>query len=253
VSDPFNPFPQVPPLEDTPRVEQDFGTKPLSSFEDTLFGPKDKDYLDFIARQTTQLRGTYAYYYVLRSQTQRIDGNAPLTDAPVMGPFERKSKAGGATRDEAIGASALYGEPLVIGARLDSTYREVTPTWDYADPVLVRGIVFRTQRSESADQRGSIYIRKATYDIARVLAESEWAIQPQPGDVVRLPDKLGSYDRHQPEDSYYDVESVETNSSQFGGTGFFTVYSLQLVWQSKYDPKRKFPDRIKTPVLEPPV
>ena len=243
-----------PPLEDTPRVPQDFGVAPLSSFQDTLFGPKDKHYLDFIARQTTQLRGTYGYYYVLRSQTQRIDGNAPLTDAPGLGPFDRKSKAGGARVDEAIGISALYGEPLVIGPRVDSLRREVTPTWDYADPILVRGIIYRMQRRENPDQRGTIYIRQATYDLARVLSEEEWNIQPQPGDVVRLPNLLGSYDKHQPDDSYYDVAEVETNSTKFGSTGFFTTYSLALIWQSKYDPQRKFPDRIKKPDQpEPPT
>jgi hypothetical protein len=253
VSDPLDPFPKEQPLEDTPRVPQDFGVRPLSDFSDTLFGPKDKTYLDFIARQTTQLRGTNAYYYVLRSQTQRMDGNAPLTDAPRMSPFERKGRADPARVDEAIGISALYGEPVVIGPRVDSLRREVTPTWDYADPVLVRGICHRLQRSENPDQRGTIYIRKLVFDVARCLAEQEWTIQPQPGDVVRLPNLLGSYDRHQPEDSYYDVEAVETNTSKFGATGFFTVFSLELTWQSKYDPQRKFPDRIKTTQPEPPV
>lgn len=253
MTDPIEHFPKQEPIDGTPRIPQAFGTAPLSNFSDTLFGPRDKQYLDFIARQMTQLRGTNAYYYVLRSQTQRMDGDSPLADAPGLTPFDRRGRAGGARVDDAIGISALYGEPVVVGPRVDSLRREVTPTWDYADPVLVRGVCRSLQRSENPDQRGSIYIRKMTFDIARCLAEQEWRLQPQPGDVVRLPNLLGSYDRHQPDDAYYDIAEVETNWSKFGSTGFFTVYSLALVWQSKYDPSRKFPDRIKTEQPDPPV
>lgn len=245
--------PQLPPLDNTPRITQQFGQTGVPGFPDTFAGPRDKRYLDFIARQTTRLRGTNAYYYVLRSQTQRMDGNAPTTDAPGLGPFDRRGRAGGHVVEEALGVAALYGEPLVIGTRLDSQQRHVTQTWDYAEPVLVRGLCLHLQRSERADARGTIYIRKLQFDLARVLCNQEWDIVPQPGDVVRLPNLLGSYDPKQPDEAYYDVEAVETNASKFGATGFFTVYSLTLDHQTKYDPQRKFPEQLKRAQPEPPV
>jgi len=243
---------QHPVLPDTPRVTNDFGKTGPPGFPDTLFGPRDKRYLDFIARQTTRLRGVNAYYFVLKSQTQRIDGSQPVSDAPDVGPFDQRARAGGQRVDEATGISAMYGEPVVIGPRVDSLRRETTPSWDYAEPVEVRGIVKNPQRNEQADPRGTIYIRSLRLDLSRVLCEEEWGIKPQPGDVVRVPNPLGSnFPSTVIIDGYYDVRDVDVNFSRFGGQGFFTVYTMTLSWQSKYDPTRKFPERIIRSEPEP--
>lgn len=250
-----NPIPpeRTPPIEGASHIPQDLGTRGVPGFPDTFYGPRDKKYLDFIARQSTRIRGVNAYYYVLQSQSRRLDGNAPVTDAPGLGPFDQRGRSGGNTEaaEEAEGLSALYGDPVVIGTRLSSVKREVTPSWDFHEPILVRGVATRLGRSENADPRGSIYIQQLQFDLARVLCTEEWNIYPQPGDVVRLPNFLVGYDPLQPDDCYYDVKGVENNSTGLGTTGYFSAYKLTLIWQSKYDPQRKMPDRIKTTEPDP--
>ena len=92
------------------------GTSGTSGVADTFFGPRDKAYVDFQARDMTRLRGTNAYYYVLDDQTRRIDGDKPLDNSENGGrvdvpegtepdPFQRTAHAG----------LALYGERVKIG------------------------------------------------------------------------------------------------------------------------------------------
>lgn len=242
-------------IPDTPRITPDFGTVGVPGFPDTFFGPRNKNYLDFIARQTTRIRGTNIYYYVLTTQSQRIDGHQPMSDAPEPTPLPRRDRGGGERIDEtADGVAAMYGEPLVVGPRINSVKREVTPDWGYADPVAARGVVVRPSQQEFADGRGTIYQRRFRLDLARVLCDRAWKVKPEPGDVVRLPNLMGTgWSAAVLEDGYYDVEHVDTNATRFGATGFFTVYALDLIWQSKYDPTRKLQSRIIVPQAEPPA
>jgi len=246
-----------PMPDDIPATEaitdRDLGSTGVSStqndsnvpFKDTFFGPRDKKYLDFIARRTTKLRGTYAQYYILRSQTQRTDGAVPVSVNPRVGPFDQIRHAG----DGEEGVSAMYGETIRMGPRLSSTERETAPTWDFNEPVLVRGIVYDPERSETPDERGSIYVHRIRIALARVLCEETWKIRPQIGDMVRFPE-LTNPGLNQ---DYYDVEEVVINDTRFGSTGFFTAFTLQLSRSSRFSPERKLPSSHLTEPPEPPV
>lgn len=211
------------------------GTSGTAGVRDTFFGPRDKAYVDFHARNDTRVRGTNCYYYVLDDVSRRIDGDRPISDSKEGGridvpedaepnPFQRKAHAG----------LALYGERVKIGRRLDSVRREVIPDWPYLDPILVRGVVYEVEHEEEADERGSIYVRRATMDIARVLCDREWDLQPRIGDIVRFPKLL---------DQYMDVREVDRDERRWGGDGFFAIYKLYLVKTSKYEPQRKIAER----------
>jgi hypothetical protein len=211
--------------------------------DDIFFGPKDRVYADFVARDTVRLRGTSMWYYVLEDTTRRIDGVSPLSNQPVIPltliddgvdpAFKRRRHAG----------LALYGEHVKIGKQLDSVTSEVQPDWPYMDPILVKGFVYEVENEEEPDERGSIWIRRCTIDFARIHCETEWMFQPYPNDVVRLPRMF---------DQYFDIERVERNESRFGQTGFFTIFKCMCIRSSKYDPRRKIATRKKTDGEEPP-
>jgi hypothetical protein len=211
------------------------GTASTAGVHDTFFGPRDKAYVDFHCRNATRVRGTQAYFYVKDDQNRRIDGDRPLSDAPEEGrimkpegaeqdPFARYSHAG----------FALYGENVQIGERIDSATREVYHDWPYLDPILVRGILYDMEHEQEADERGSIYVRRCSFDLARVLCEREWDFQPRPGDVVRFT-KFA--------DRYMDIEDVTRDEHRWGGDGWFAVYKMMLVKSSKFEPQRKIADR----------
>lgn len=204
-------------FDNTPTPESVLAGVP--NFPDTMFGPQTRDYVDRVAMDRTRLRGTLAHYYVKEAQVQRIDGEAPGTDAEDLTIFDRKAHAG----------FALYGEPVVLSQRIDSVRRGVTPTWTYRAPFEIRGIVAEPSESAEADERGGIFIDSFRFDIARKLAD-DLGVEPRRGDVILLPKLL---------DSFYDVEEVLRDESRFGGTGFFVVYKLQLVRNSKFTPPRK--------------
>lgn len=223
------------------------------SFRDTFFGPRDKTYLDFIARRTTKLRGTYVYYYLLRSQTERTDDIVPVSKNRLAGPDDTIRHAGGASPDsleEARGIAAMYGEPVTVGHRLSSVEREFSPTWDFAEPVEVRGILTDPERAEIPDQRGAIYTQRIRVSLARILCETEWKIRPRVGDMIRIP-TITNPPRTQ--DDYYDVEEVVINDTRFGSTGFFTAFTLQLARSSRHAPDRKLPEKDKRDAPFPPV
>jgi hypothetical protein len=215
------------------------GTSAVPGVRDTFFGPRDKAFADFHARDMTRIRGTNLWYYVLDDQNRRVDGDRPLSDAEHrrdittpedtdVDPFQRKAHAG----------FALYGERVKMVKRLDSVRRQVEPDWPYLDPILVRGLVFEVDHENEPDERGVIYVRRATLELARVLCEREWKFQPRPGDIVRFEKLL---------DQYMDVEDVHrAEDKRFGGDGFFVVYKLTLVKSSKYEPQRKIAVRKQT-------
>jgi hypothetical protein len=211
------------------------GTSGAAGVRDTFFGPRDKAYVDFHARNDTRVRGINAYYYVLEDENRRIDGDKPLSNSLEGGridvpektepdPWQRKAHAG----------SALYGENIKIGRRIDSVRREVIPDWPYLDPILVRGVVYEVEHEEEADERGVIYVRRATIDLARVLCDKEWEFQPRNGDVIRFPKLL---------DQYMNVREVDRDERRWGGDGFFAIYKVYLEKTSKYEPQRKIAER----------
>ena len=226
-------------------------------FRDTFFGPRDKGYLDFIARRVTKLRGTYCYYYILSSQTERTDDIIPVSKNRLVGPLDNQPAgirhAGGETSpllETARGVSAMYGEPVVVGQRLSSTEREVMPSWEFQEPILVRGVLTDPERAEIPDGRGSIYTARIRLWIARTLCDNTYEIRPRIGDMVRLP-TLTNPPRFQ--DDYYDVEEVVLNNTRFGATGFFTAYTLQLARSTRYAPDRKIPEKDQRDAPDPPV
>lgn len=216
--------------------------QPTDSFRDTFFGPTTKGYLDFNSRRITKLRGTYCYYHVLRSQTEKMDDTIPVSKNRDAGPFDNVRRAGGETSSllkDAKGIAAMYGETITVGPRLSSVEREVIPTWNFAEPIEIRGVLTDPERAEIPDARGSIFTHRIRLWLARVLCDEEYLIRPRIGDVVRLPDlitnpTLTSW-------SYYDVQEVALNNTRFGATGFFTAYTLQLERSSRFVPDRKLP------------
>jgi hypothetical protein len=239
-------------VADTLQGQQSAQQTP-NTLRDTFFGPRDKAYLDFIARRTTKLRGTNAYYYILTSQTERQDDIIPVSKNRISTPQDSIRHAGGGRpRDleEAKGIAAMYGEPVSVGRRINSVEREFTPDWEFAEPVLVRGILTDPERAEIPDQRGSIYTNRIRISLARILCETEWCIRPRVGDMVRVPD-LTNPPRVQ--DNYYDVEEVVINDTRFGSTGHFTAFTLQLSRSSRHAPQRKIPLKDERDAPDPPV
>ena len=213
-----NPPPGYP--ADPPFTSGNQDTTP--KFDDTFFGPNDKGYIDRKARDMSRLRGVDAYYYKMRDQTQRIDGDeGPLTDGPEVIPEQTVRRRGGNV--------SLYGEPIIIRKRIDSTSREVIPDWNYAPPVKLRCLGMEPIQEEDPDDRGSIFTFKLKLHIARAIME-DVNIIPRVGDVIRLPSQL---------DSFYDVQHVDRDKHRFGATGFFIAYYFDLVRKSLFEPERK--------------
>ena len=212
-----NPPPGVEP--NPPFTSGNHDTVP--TFDDTFFGPNDKNYMDRKARDMSRLRGVDAYYYKLNDQTQRVDGIRPLTDGPEVIP-ERTVRA-------RSGNVSLYGEPIIIRKRIDSTSREVIPDWNYATPVKLRCLGMEPVQEEDPDDRGSIFTFKLKLHIARAIME-DVSIIPRVGDVIRLPSQL---------DSFYDVLHVERDKHRFGAAGFLTAYYFDLIRKSLFEPERK--------------
>lgn len=211
------------------------GTGSLPGFKDTFFGPRDKAYADFQARDMTRIRGTNVFYYVKDDQNRRIDGSKPISSPPT--PDE-----GDTLRRRKHAGMALYGEQVIVREQIDSVSREVQPDWAYLDPILVRGVIIDTSFENDPDERGAIYVRRCTMDLARVLCEKEWKFVPQPGDVVNLPQLFGAL-ANKVTGGYFDVEEVARDEARFGGTGFFVAFKLTLVRSSKFEPQRKLPPR----------
>jgi len=211
------------------------GASGLPGFQDTFFGPRDKAYADFQSRDMTRIRGTNGFYYVKDDQNRRIDGSKPISSPPTP-------DQGDVLRRRAHAGMALYGEPVIIREQIDSVTREVQPDWSYLDPIAVRGVVIDPSIENEADERGSIYVRRCTFDLARVLCEKEWKFVPQAGDVVNLPVLFGA-SANPITGGYFDVEEMTREESRFGGTGFFTVYRLTLWRSSKFEAQRKLPPR----------
>lgn len=231
--------------------------QPADSFSDTFFGPRDKNYLDFIARRITKLRGTFVEYYTLTSQTERTDDITPVSENRLLGPLDNlpagKKHVGGENPQmlkDALGLAAAYGEPIIMGHRLSSVERELTPVWNFKEPIQIRGILKDPERAEIPDSRGAIYTQRIRLSLSRALCDIEWSIRPRIGDMVRLP-TLTNPPRFQ--DDYYDVEEVVINNTRFGSTGFFTAYTLQLARSSRFAPQRKLSEQDKRPPPNPPV
>lgn len=203
------------------------GTGAIPGFKDTFLGARDKAYVDFQARDMTRLRGTNAFYYVKDDQNRRIDGSKPLSSPPT--PPE-----GNVLRRRSHAGMALYGEQVIVREQIDSVSREVQPDWAYLAPILVRGVVMEPSFENEPDERGSIYVKRCTFELARVLCEQEWKFEPYQGDVVHLPSLF---------ESYFDVEEVSRDEHRFGATGFFAAYKLTLWRSSKFEPQRKLPPR----------
>jgi hypothetical protein len=217
-----------PPYKPPERVPHGGGIPPdppftagVTGFDDTFFGPNDKNYVDRKAKDMSRIRGTDCYYYKMRDQTQRIDGGRPLTPGEEVVPE--------VTTSARSGNMSLYGEPVIVRNRLDSTKREVIPDWNYANPILVRTLGMEPVQEEQPDERGSIFTFSLKLHIARVFLD-EQQIKPRAGDVVRLPKLL---------DSYYDVKHVERDQHRFGAQGYFIAYTFDLVRNSMFNPERK--------------
>lgn len=196
-------------------------TSGIPGFEDTFFGPNDKKLVDRRVREMSRIRGVDCYYYVMKDSTLRVDGNKPLSDGPEVIPE--------ITTRRRSGNLSLYGEPVIVRQRIDSTKREVVPDWNFAEPVLVRCIAMQPELEEEADERGQILIKKLRLHIGRALLEDAQII-PHPGDVIRLPKLL---------DNFYDVGRVHTNAHKFGATGFYSAFELDLVRKTLFVPERK--------------
>lgn len=200
-------------------------------FDDTFFGPNDKRYVDRKAKAMSKLRGIDLYYYKMKNQTQDIDGSRPLTDGPGPGPELEvmDQKLGPNAVRARSGNMSLYGEPIVVRNRIDSTKREVIPDWNYNPPILMRALAMEPTQEEEPDDRGTIFIYSLKLHIARIILD-EAGIRPRGGDVIRLPKLL---------ESYYDVKHVERDQHRFGARGYFVAYTFDLVRNSMFHPERK--------------
>lgn len=227
--------------------------QPVDSFRDTFFAPRDKNYLDLLSRRMTKLRGSYVWYYVLTSQTEKTDDILPVSKNRLAGPHDNVRHAGGATSPllkNEKGISAMYGEPVTVGHKLNSVEREFTPSWEFAEPIPVRGVLFDPERAEIPDQRGAIYTNRIRLSLARVLCENQWKIRPRIGDMVRIASMTNP---GRTQDDYYDVEEVVINDTRFGSTGHFTAFTLQLSRSSRHAPDRKLPEKDLRDAPDPPV
>jgi len=227
-----------PPFKTPEPIPHGSGTgiptdPPFSSgamgFDDTFFGPNDKNYLDRKTKAMSTLRGIDCYYYKQRNQTQDIDGSRPLTDGP--GPSPELADAGttGIPVRRRSGNVSLYGESVIVRNRIDSVKREIIPDWNFADALLIRALGMEPVQEEEPDERGTIFVHSLKLHIARILLD-EVEIRPRAGDVIRLPKLL---------ESYYDVKHVERDQHRFGARGYFVAYSFDLIRNSMFHPERK--------------
>jgi hypothetical protein len=204
-------------------------TAGVSGFDDTFFGPNDKNYIDRKVKDMSRIRGTDVYYYKMKDQTRDIDGARPLTDGPGPQPELADPPVGGIPVTARSGNMSLYGEPIIVRNRIDSVRREVIPDWNYLDPILIRALAMEPVQEEDPDERGTIYTHTVKLHIGRVLLD-EVELRPRAGDVIRLPKLL---------ESYYDVKHVDRDQHRFGARGFFVAYSFDLVRNSMFSPERK--------------
>lgn len=210
----------------------------VPNFSDTFFGPRGKSYIDRINKDVTRVRGINCLYYPLLDQSKRTDGIKPLSDKKNLGPFDNKRHSG----------DPLYLEASVVRRRVDSVVQQVEPTWMYGDPIAIRGIAYTPGSSEEPDERGTIYNRTLTFDLARIIAEEcgldsylGRPMRPRQGDVIQFTEKL---------DGYFEANDVSRDDSRFGGTGFFAVYKFDLTQTGKFIASRKVLPRPGTPVPE---
>jgi len=201
----------------------------VTGFDDTFFGPNDKNYIDRKTKDMSNLRGIDCYYYKQGNQTQDIDGSRPLTDGPGPQPELAAAPTTGIPVRRRSGNVSLYGEDIIIRNRLDAVRREVIPDWDYAEPVLIRALAMEPVQEEEPDDRGTIFVFSLKLHIARILLD-EAGIRPRAGDVIRLPKLL---------ESYYDVKHVERDQHRFGARGYFVAYTFDLNRNSMFHPERK--------------
>lgn len=229
--------PHFRPPSVQPGVDQNQTfTSGVTGFDDTFFGPNDKNYLDRKVKAMSRLRGTDVYYYKLQSQTARIDGSRPLTDGPEVVPEQ--------TDRRRTGNVSLYGEPVIIRNRINAVKREVIPDWNYEPPVLIRALAMEPGDEEDPDERGTVFLKTVVLHIGRVLLD-EASIIPREGDVIRLPikpqienDRFGGFADGRV-DSFFDVKHVDRNDHRFGAFGFFAAYKMDLTRNSMFDPERK--------------
>jgi len=200
-----------------------------TGFDDTFFGPNDKQYVDRKAKAMSKLRGIDLYYYKQKTQTQDIDGSRPLTDGPGPEPELEQNPARPIPVRARSGNMSLYNEPVIVRHRLDSVRREIIPDWNYADPIVMRALAMEPTQEEDPDDRGTIFVYTLKLHIARILLD-EAGIRPRGGDVIRLPKLL---------ESYYDVKHVARDEHRFGARGYFIAYSFDLVRNSMFHPERK--------------
>lgn len=212
-----NPVPGVDPNPTFTSGNHD--TTP--AFDDTFFGPNDKQYIDRKARDMSRLRGVDCYYYKMNDSVRRIDGERPLTDGEEVIPEETVRKRAGNV--------SLYGEPIIIRNRIDSTSREVIPDWNYAEPVKLRALAMEPLKEEDPDDRGAIWTFKVKLHISRAIMEDANII-PRVGDVIRLPSLL---------ESFYDVAHVDRDKHRFGAAGYFIAYYFDLTRKTIFAPERK--------------
>jgi len=204
-------------------------TSGVTGFDDTFFGPNDKNYLDRKTKAMSTLRGVDCYYYKQISQTQDIDGSRPLTDGPGPQPELADPPTTGIPVRRRSGNMSLYGENIIVRHRIDSTKREVIPDWNYAPPFLIRALGMEPVQEEEPDERGTIFVHNLKLHIARILLD-EAGVRPRAGDVIRLPKLL---------ESHYDVKHVERDQHRFGAKGYFVAYTFDLVRNSMFHPERK--------------
>lgn len=201
----------------------------VTGFDDTFFGPNDKSYIDRKVKAMSRLRGIDVYYYKQKDQTQDIDGSRNGTDGPGPEPELEEDPTRPIPNRRRSGNMSLYGEPVIVRNRIDSTKREIIPDWNYMDPIMIRALAMEPVQEEEPDERGTIFIYSLKLHIGRILLDEE-GIRPRGGDVIRLPKLL---------ESYYDVKHVERDQHRFGARGYFVAYTFDLVRNSMFHPERK--------------
>jgi hypothetical protein len=190
------------------------------------WGPNSLRYADRLTLRMVRLRGQNIFYFKKIDVPARIDGHTPLSNNPNRGDFDPTGRAG----------SALYGEPIHVGRQINSVSSEVTPVWNYAEPIKLRGVALNPVQSDTPDERGHILTLKLNLEIPRALCD-EFNFVPCIGDVVCMPQLL---------DNYYDVSTFSRDAHRWGSSGFFTSYTLQLVRNSIFVPERKNLPTVKT-------
>lgn len=186
---------------------------------DVFFSPKDKRFIDRLSLDMLRIRGQNIYYWPKLDTPTRTDDVTNGSTKPDLSPFSPKGREGG----------GIYGESVIVGNRFDSVTREVTQAWGYGDPFQFRGIPLNPVTSQEPNERGYIETHKLTFEVSRLMCE-EKGFSPKSGDVIELSEFLLGY---------YDVELVKTDTSKWGGNGFFDFYQLSLKKNSSFVPQRK--------------